>query len=136
MLLHAERRAKVGFGRVRSYHIIALDAGALAVRLAELEDARLRAKLLLAVLRRQDVLERSFGLAAPDAGRGAAGGGRSVASGRCGRRTAAADGQFAWCPTTGTTSAAAGRTSALLLLAAGHVPAAAAGNVIVAVATR
>lgn len=139
MFLHAKRRAKVWFGCVRSYHIIALDAGALTVRLSELEDARLRAELLLAVLRWQDVLEGGFSLATPDAGRGAARGRRSVAS-RCSRgrpRRRAADGQFAWSATgTATTTAAAGGTASALLLAAGHVHAATTGNVIVAVATR
>lgn len=73
MLLHAECRAIVRFWCVRSYHIIALDARALAVGLAELKDTGLRAELLLAVLGREDVLEGILVLAAPNAGASSAG---------------------------------------------------------------
>lgn len=135
VLLHTERRAIVGFWCIRPYHIIALDASSLTVSLAELEDARLRAELLLAVLGREDVLQGIFILAAPDAG---AATDAASAAGRCSvapRRAATAGRQFAGSPsgTAGVTVAAAappvrGRFRAVVATAAGYVVAVAIGR--------
>lgn len=128
MLLHAERRAIVRFRRIGPYHIIALDAGALTVGLAELKDTGLRAELLLPVLRREDVLERVLIFATPDAGTAAVDGCCSVAP----RRTTAGRRQFAGSPSgAGITTVATPSIGARF----GAVDATAAGNV-VAVAVR
>lgn len=67
VLLHAERRAIVGFRCIGPYHIIALDASALAVSLAKLKDTGFGTELFLSVLCREDVFEGIFVFAAPDA---------------------------------------------------------------------
>lgn len=122
MLLHAERRAIVGFRCISPYHIIALDASALTVSLAELKDTGLRAELLLPVLRREHVLERVFVFSAPDTGAAAvAAGGSSVTPRRATGR------QFAGSPAgTGITVAATPSVGARFRT----VVATAAGNVV------
>lgn len=120
VLLHAERRAIVWFRCISPYHIIALDASALTVSLAELKDAGLRTELFLPVLCREYVLERVFVFATPDAGTAITAGGSSVTPRRATGR------QFAGSPSgTGITV-----TTPSICACVRTVDATAAGNIV------
>lgn len=68
ILVETEGGAEFSVRCIGANRVVALNTGSFAVGFAKLGDARLTAKLLLAVLRRQNILQRRLRLRTPSAG--------------------------------------------------------------------